>query len=133
MLAENTRRVSPWICDLDLLEALAQELVHGLDLVVGDALGDGHALAHGAAQRLLDLAVLQRLERHLAAHELLLEHVDDLLELAVVVGDQHERLALERDGAHALLEVVARGDLLLRHVDGVAHLVEVGARDHVER
>src|SRR5674476_1267052 len=36
---------------LDLLEALAQKLVHGFDLVVGNALRDGHSLAHGAAQR----------------------------------------------------------------------------------
>src|SRR5674476_1617191 len=45
---------------LDLLEALTDALVHRLGLVVEDALGDGHALADGAAQRLLDLAVLER-------------------------------------------------------------------------
>ena len=118
---------------LDLLEALAQELVHGLGLVVWDALRDGHSLPDRPAQRRVDLAVLQRLERHLAAHELLLEEIDDLLQLALVVGDEHESVALERHRAHALLEVVARGDLLLGHVDGVAHLVDVGARYHVER
>src|SRR5664280_889229 len=129
---EDAQRVALDL-DLDLLELLAHQLVHGLGLLVGDALRDGHALTDGAAERLFDLAVLERLERDLAARELVLEDVDHLLELAFVVGDEHERLVLQGDGAGALLEVVARRDLLLRHVDGVAHLVEVRARHHVER
>ena len=48
-------------------------LLTRLGLLRGDAGVDLGDLAHRAAGGVLDLAVLERLERHLALHELLLE------------------------------------------------------------
>ena len=73
------------------------------------------------------LAGLQVLERHLAAHELGLEHVPDGFELEVVGSAERDLLVLgiQLDGRRHALEVVALGDLLGGLGDGIVDLVEV--------
>ena len=75
----------PELLALDLaLHALEaerlDELVDVRGLVPGDAGHEGDVLADRAAGGLLHLAVVERLERHLAPHELLLEHLAQRLQ-----------------------------------------------------
>ena len=76
--------------------ALEAEPLHELAdlarLVVGDADVEGDGLAHRALGRLLDLAVAERLQRHLALDELLLEHLGERPEPLSLVGVELDRL-----------------------------------------
>src|SRR3990172_5860297 len=120
---------------LDLELAVADRLGDVLGLVRGDALGDRPPLADRPGQRVLDLAVIQRLQGHAALDELVLEDVDYALELRVVVRHDHQRLVLFLQGHAALaaLEI----EPLLQFLDGliqpVLDILDVDLGHHVER
>ena len=91
-------------------------------------------LADRVVRGLLELAPDQRVDRHPALGHLLLEHLEDGLELALVVGQQRHRVLLlvELDRGLGPLEVVPDGDLVLGLDDGVVHLGVVDLADDVE-
>ena len=92
-------------------------------------------LADRVVRRLLDLAPLQRVDGHAALGHLLLEHLDDRVELPLVVGQQGQGVVLlvVLDRGARPLEVVADRDLVLRLHDRVVHLGGVDLADDVER
>ena len=117
----------------DALRALL--LDHPVDLaglVRGDADLDRRRLAHRALGRLLDVAVLEALQRDLPLDELLLEHLAQRGEavLADRAEGQDEVGLLDR--RVRALEVEAGPDLALRLVDGVAHLLAIDLGHHIE-
>ena len=83
--------------------------------------------------RFLDLAVVERLQRDLAAHELLLEHLRDGLQPFLRRRLDLDRVVLQLDDAVGALEVEARRELAARLVDRVAHLLHVDLGDDIER
>ncbi len=89
-------------------------------------------LAGGAARRLLDLLVVERLERHLALDELLLQHLTERLEPILGGGVQLDLSLSELDRAVGPLEVEAVGHLACCLVDSVADLLPIDLRDDVE-
>ena len=68
-------------------------------------------LADRAAGGVLDLAVVERLERDLALHELLLEHLAHGGEAVLADGVQLDLVLLQLDRRVGALEVVAGGEL----------------------
>src|SRR5262245_45181379 len=116
------------------LELAALDHLHDLArLVRRDPLLERDLLARRAAERLLDLAEGERLERHVALHQASLEHVAHGLELELVRGRERQLLSRELDVRARPLEVEARLDLLHRLRDRVLDLLEVHAADDVER
>ena len=85
------------------------------------------------AQRRLDDAVVEVLDRHVALHELRLQHVDDGLHLEVVGRGDGDVLLVPGDLGLAVLEIVALGDLLAGLVERVVDLLQIDARHDVER
>ena len=108
-------------------------LLMRLGVIGGDAGLDGDALADRALGRLLDLAVLERLERHLAPDDLLLEHLVQGAQAVLGRGPQDHVVLAELDARVGSLEVEAGAGLAVGLVDGVADLLHVDLRDHVER
>ena len=71
-----TRTASPWVwLETPFGRLLLDQLVDLAGLVAGDADLDRGDLAHGVLRGLLDLAVVEALERDAALDELLLEHL----------------------------------------------------------
>ena len=89
-------------------------------------------LAHRASGCLLELAVLERLQRDPTLHELLLEHLAHCTK-AVFGGGAHRELeVVGLDGRARALEVVAGGQLPLGLVERVAHLLLVDLGDDIK-
>jgi hypothetical protein len=80
----------------------------------------------------LDLAVAERLERHLALHHLLLEHLLERREARLALGVELDLLLLQLDRAAGVLEVEAGRDLAGGLVDRVADLLHVELGHDVE-
>ena len=118
---------------LDTLEPeILDELVELARLVGGDPRIELGRLAHRASGCLLELAVLERLQRDPTLHELLLEHLAHRTE-AVLGGGAHRELeVVGLDGRARPLEVVPGGQLSLSLVERVAHLLLVDLGDDVE-
>src|ERR1051326_783025 len=109
------------------------DLLHDrLRLLGFDPLHDLDVLPHRAARGLLDLAVVERLERDVALDELRLQDVLDAAQLSLVVGDEDDLVGGELDRALAALEVEALRELLLRLLHGVRDFLHVGLGDNVE-
>src|SRR5918993_5893850 len=118
---------------LDTLEPEPlDELVDGGGLVPRDARDQADVLAGGAAGGLLDLAVVERLERHLAAGEPLLQHFAQGGEPVFAHAVKGDLAIAELDRAVRALEVEPVGHLARRLVDGVAHLLHVYLGHDVE-
>src|SRR5215218_9444428 len=118
----------------DALEAESlDELADLAGLHVGDPDVQVRGLTHGSLGGVLDLAVRECLQRNLAAHELLLEHLRERAEAVLARGVQLDRRVAEVDGAVGVLEVVARRDLAAGLVHGVADLLVVDLGNDVER
>src|SRR6266508_901479 len=117
---------------LDLEAGLADGLRHRFGLVLWDALHQGALDAVGAAAGGLGVIRVQRLERHRAAHQLLLEDVQGGERPLVGLGDDHHRLARPVDRGPGVLEVEALGQLFLGLVQRVVDLLPVDMGDHVE-
>ena len=101
MSGEETRTVSPWIADCTFFSFASLMDPHDLARHVGgEPVLDLDHLAHARAGRGLDLAGLEVLERHLAPHQLALQHVPDRLELVLVGRGERDLLLLlvELDG-----------------------------------
>ena len=120
---------------LDALEVeLLEELPDLARLVGRDAHAQGDRLAHRSLGGLLDLPEVERLERHLAAHELLLEHLGERL-----AAGSRSRCASSMVFSLSSIElpVFLKSnrvlDLPLRLVDRVADLLHVELGDDVER
>ena len=74
----ETRTWSPWVWEeMPLGAVVLDPPVDGLGVVRREAGLQGHGLAGGAFGRLLDLAVVEGLEGHLAPHQLLFQHLHD--------------------------------------------------------
>ena len=82
--------------------------------VDGDADVERRGLAHASLRGLLDLAVRERLERDLAANQLLLEHLHERLEPVFARRGELDRCVLELDGAVGALEIEAGRELSRR-------------------
>src|SRR4051794_35108000 len=96
----------------DALGAFAlDEAVDGPGLIGADARLDGDGLPDGALGRLLDLSVVERLERHVALDELLLEDLHDRFQPVFGGRVQPDLLAAQLDGRTGVLEVEPRRDL----------------------
>ena len=112
-----------------MLHALQPETLDELAdlarLLVVDADVQRHRLAGTAVRRLFDLAVVERLQRDLAAHQLLLEHLRDRLEAFLGRRFELDRIVLQVDHTLGALEVEARRQFPTRLIDGVADLLEV--------
>src|SRR5512142_1148024 len=98
-----------------------------------DALNDLRSLPDRAERRLLDLSVIEGLERHLPLDEPAFDDVLQAAQLPLVVADQNELVLAQLDLALASLEIEALRQLLLRLLDGVRDLLHVGLRNDVER
>ena len=101
-------------------------------LLVGDAHAQRDGLADGALRGLLDRAVVERLQRHLALHHLLLEHLPQRLQARLGLGVDLDGLLLELDRRVGALEVEPLRDLARGLVDRVANLLHVELGDDVE-
>src|SRR5205823_9524372 len=101
-------------------------------LVVADADLERNRLARATLRSFLDLAVVERLQGHLAPDHLLLEHLRGRLQAFLRRRLELDRVVLELDCAFRSLEIEARRELALRLVDRVADLLHVDFRYHVE-
>src|SRR5690606_26802268 len=109
----------PLDLDLDLLQArVADILRYLLGGFLIDPLLERDDLARTPERAVLDLALVEVLERHAPATQLLAQDAHHGLQPVLVVRVELERagLPVELDGAARALEVVARGDLLGRLV-----------------
>ena len=129
----DTRNCSPcvWLW-MPLADAVLYELVDGPGLVRGDPRHQRDALAGTAPRGLFELPPVERLERHLAAYELLLEHLPQGGQTILRRAVQREHVIVEVEGAVGPLEVEAVAHLAASLVDGVADLLHVERGDHVE-
>ena len=91
-------------------------------------------LAGAPLGRLFDLAVVDRLQRHLALHEFLLEHLGDSLQPLLRCRLQLDRVValLQRHHAVGALEVESVRELAVRLIDRVLDLLDVDLGHHVE-
>src|SRR5437867_5474224 len=107
--------------------------LHDLAALVGrDALLQVHALLRAARRAGLDGPRLHRLQRNLAAGQLLAQDLTESAHLVVVRGQQVERVLLAPELRLGVLEVEALPDLAQGLVDCVVDLLQVDAADHVE-
>src|SRR5262249_8656428 len=81
------------------------------------------------------LAVVERLQRHLALDHLLFEHDDRGLQAILARRFERDRRALvvERHRRVGALEVEARGELTTGLVDRLANLLQVDLGPHIDR
>ena len=128
-----TRTWSPWTDDdTPFSPSSFTSLLMRLADVLRDPGLQLHVLSRRALRRLLDLLGVERLERDLAAHELLLEHLVERLQAVLGRRGEHELFVAELDVRVGVLEVEPRRGLAVRLVDGVADLLEVELGDDVE-
>ena len=128
-----TRTKSPWIAACTFFFEFLIDLDDLARLLDRDALLHGDALAHGRARRRFDGAVLQRLQRHVALHQLALQHVVDGLQLELVGRGQDQGLfAFQLDVGLRVLQIVARVDFLQRLLNGVGDFLQVHLADNVK-
>ncbi len=117
-------------------DAFQVELLHDLvdpPCVVGRDPGlQGDVLADGRLGGLFDLAVGEGLQRHLAADELLLEHLGKGAQAVLGGGVEDDLVRLELERGAGVLEVEPRRDLAGSLVDGVAHFLVVDLGGDVE-
>src|SRR5690606_28105454 len=118
---------------LDALRSLlADQLGDLLGVLGADALFDGAGHLEGLAAG-LRFAGLERLDRDVPAHQLLLEDIAGRLEpLLGRAGDLDGALALPRDAGVGAAEVEPGGQLLGRLVQRVVDFLPVDLADHVE-
>ena len=89
-------------------------------------------LAGRALLGLLDLAVVEGLQRDLALDQLLVEHLVQRPQAVLGRGAQHQLLLAQLDRRVGVLEVEAGGRLPVGLVDGVADLLHVDFGNDVE-
>ena len=117
---------------LDLDPARLHELRDLLGLLLGDAGHDRDRLAHVALRGGVDLAFGERLQRHVALHDLLFQDLERGLEPVLGRRPQLDRRVILGDAGLGVFEVEPLRDLALRLVDGVADLLQVHLGDDVE-
>ncbi|CAM2144922.1 hypothetical protein PT2222_160205 [Paraburkholderia tropica] len=101
--------------------------------IAGHALLHGDDLLHLVAADFLDLAVVEKTHVHIALGQFRQQHVLDLAELEIVVGERGQLAFLLLDARIRALEVEARGDFLVGLLDRVLHFDHVGFADDVKR
>ena len=99
----------------------------------GNALLHGDALPHSGPGRRLDSTVVQSLQRHVALHQLALEHVVDRLQLELIGRGKHQRvLAIHLDVRLRVLQVISGVDFLQCLLNGIGDLLQVHLAYDVE-
>src|SRR6185295_18398918 len=106
----------------------------GPRLVVVDALPDRDEQPRRPAGSRLRVAVVERLQRHLALHQSFLEYVEYCADAVVAVGrDLDAGLAAPTDRRAGALEVEPLADLFGGLVQGVVDLLPIDLAHDVER
>ena len=133
MLLPSTRTWSPWIWVWTLAPLDFTNFV--ISFVFSSAMPghDGDGLPHVALRGRVDLALGERLQRHVALDGLLLQDLQRGLQPVLGRGPELDRRVVLGDAGLGVLEVEPLRDLALRLVDGVANLLQVHLGDDVER